>query len=164
NNIDHAIHRICAPQAAPWTTDDFNSIQILQHHILRIPEHTRKQGRINAASIYKYQQLVGKRIIKAAGGACVVAGIYPCDLQTWCQTQSCRYRRGTRPANVMLSNTHTLSWLPRQGCRLFGSRRNPQLSQLLKRQVSKGISSVRRKSDDAHSQRRKKQRISKNAT
>src|SRR5690606_426244 len=64
----------------------------------------------------------------------------------------------------MLGNNKNRSRLTRQGFRLFGNRRNPQLRELLKRQVSKGISSVRRKSDDAHSQRRKKQRISKNAT
>ena len=70
DDIDDSIHDIGAPKRGARATDDFNTIDVFQQHILRFPIDTGEGRSINAPPINQHQEFVGKTIVESAGGNC----------------------------------------------------------------------------------------------
>jgi hypothetical protein len=74
-DVDHAIHRVRAPDRRARTADHFDAIHVINEDLLDIPIDSGEQRRINRASVNHHQQLVGELGIEAARGHRPVAGI-----------------------------------------------------------------------------------------
>src|SRR5207302_8501613 len=48
NDIDHAVHRIRAPQGRAGSADHLDALDVLQRYVLEIPGHTVEKRRIDA--------------------------------------------------------------------------------------------------------------------
>ena len=66
DDVDYAVYRVRPPNRTPWSTNDFNSIHILQHHILDFPISTSEQSRVDGASVDEHKDIAGKIAPEAA--------------------------------------------------------------------------------------------------
>ena len=56
DDVDHAIHGIRAPDGSSRAANHFNAIDVLKHHILRIPIHAGEKRGVNASSVDQDQK------------------------------------------------------------------------------------------------------------
>ena len=64
--IDNAIDGIGTPKGGPRSPDDFNTVDILDHGILNVPEYAGKDGRVYFSAIDHDKQVLGKLVIEPA--------------------------------------------------------------------------------------------------
>jgi hypothetical protein len=60
NDIDHAIYSVRSPDGGTWPPDHFNTLDILQHHVLYFPICPREQGGVDCAPVDEHQDVSGE--------------------------------------------------------------------------------------------------------
>ena len=68
DDVNHPIHRIRAPYGSTGTADHFDSLDVLQRHILRVPIDPAEKRRINRPAVDQHQKFVRKLQVEAARG------------------------------------------------------------------------------------------------
>jgi len=68
DDIDHAVHRIGAPDRRARSADDFYPLDVIDHHVLFVPEHAREETVVGAAAIYQDEELVRAHGVEPAHG------------------------------------------------------------------------------------------------
>src|ERR1700678_1219394 len=63
NYVDYSVHSICAPHRASRPPSNFDTLDILQWHVLHIPIDSREGGAIDRAAVNQHQHFV--RILTA---------------------------------------------------------------------------------------------------
>src|SRR5260370_22293303 len=66
DDVDDAVHGIGAPDRATRSADDLDALDVLQRHVLLVPEHTRESGGIHGTAVDEYQHLVRIPVVEAA--------------------------------------------------------------------------------------------------
>lgn len=66
DDVDHAVDGVDAPERAPRAADDLDPLDVLEHHVLLIPENTGKEWRVDRSPVDEHEQLVGNRVVEAA--------------------------------------------------------------------------------------------------
>src|SRR5712672_4419380 len=95
DNVANAIYSIGAPQHRAWSTDHFNSVDILEQYVLDIPIHAGKQRRIHASAVDQHQQLVVEPAVKSARRDRPFVRVDACYFQSWREPQ--RFGNAPRP-------------------------------------------------------------------
>ncbi len=137
DDIDHAVHGVGAPQGRTGSTDHFDALDVFEHHLLRVPEYTRKQGRVDGSPVNQHQQLVADRVVEAAGADSVTVGTGPRDLQIGRQAQGFRQAGDARAPNVLARDHVDRSRRVRQPLRPPGHRGHLDIGELLEGKVGK---------------------------
>src|ERR1700693_6166529 len=75
DDIDYSVYCISAPYGAAWSADYFDAIDVLQWHVLLVPENAGKGVRIHAATVDHDQNLVRISSVRAADADGPVVGI-----------------------------------------------------------------------------------------
>ena len=137
DDVDDAIDRIHPPQRAARAADHLDALDILQHHVLRVPEHAGKQRRIDRAAVDQDQQLVRRAVVAAVhaarrNGMAHGAGLG--HLQVGRQAQRIGKVARTGAMNVIGSNDEDGRCSVRQTLGPPGHRRDLDVAQLLQRQ------------------------------
>jgi hypothetical protein len=65
------------------TADDFDAVDVFQHHVLHVPVHAGEQRRIDGAAVDQHQQLVLEGAAEAARRDRIVARIDARHLAGW---------------------------------------------------------------------------------
>ncbi len=58
-DVDHAIDRICAPQARTGTANHFDALDVRQQVVLYVPRDAGEERRVDAARVAQHEQLLG---------------------------------------------------------------------------------------------------------
>ncbi len=119
-NIDHAIHRVCAPECAPRTTNHFNPLNILQHQIMGFPEDTAKHRVIDRPAINQHQQFVCKNRIETSNADGPAVGVHARDLHTGNHSQRIGDGGNARALDVFTGDDINRSGGSGDGFCLFG--------------------------------------------
>jgi hypothetical protein len=101
DDVDHAVHRVGAPQRAAGATDDLDAIHILQGHVLHVPEDAGVERGVDGPTVDQHQQLVGEHVVEAARAHRPLAGIGLRHLEIGRQPQRVDQARGAGPADVV---------------------------------------------------------------
>jgi hypothetical protein len=75
DHIDDAVDRIGAPEGSARPADHLDALDVLEQHVLLIPEDAREERRVDRATVDQHQQLVRDRVVEAAGADCELAGV-----------------------------------------------------------------------------------------
>src|SRR5213079_2989564 len=67
DDVDHAIHRVCAPQGRARAADDFDAIDVLEHEVDRVPVGHGGQRVVDLPAIDQHEVTGGRQ--RAAGQA-----------------------------------------------------------------------------------------------
>jgi len=81
DHVDHAVHRIGAPQRGAGTADHLDAIDVVEQRVLRIPEHAGEERRVDRAAVDQHQELVADRVVEAACADRVLPRIDPRHLE-----------------------------------------------------------------------------------
>ena len=100
-DMDNAIDGVGTPQRRPRSAHNFNTLDILEHHIQGFPKHTGKERRINVSPIDQDQQLVGKAIGKTARRNGPLIAVDTRYLHTGYKAQCLGQARGPGAANLI---------------------------------------------------------------
>ena len=66
NHVDDPIHRIGAPDSSSRTTNYFDSRNVFQRHVLRVPVNATEKRRVNRSTIDKHKQFVRELKIESS--------------------------------------------------------------------------------------------------
>jgi hypothetical protein len=104
DDIDYSVYCISAPYGAAWSADYFDAIDVLQWHVLLVPENAGKGVRIHAATVDHNQNLVRISSVRAADADGPVVGIDLGYINPGNHTQDVRNAGGPRMLNIILCN------------------------------------------------------------
>src|SRR5207244_2719801 len=92
-----------APERTAGPADDLDALDVLEHHVLGVPEHAGIQRRIDGSPIDQYQQLVrtGAGAVKSTRADGVPARIDLCDLQIRSKSQGVRESPRARSSYIV---------------------------------------------------------------
>ena len=66
DDVDDAVHCVCAPYRRTWTANDLNPVDVLEGNVLSIPIDAGEKRRIDGPPVDQHQQFVGKLMVKAS--------------------------------------------------------------------------------------------------
>ena len=64
DDVDHAIDGVRSPERGAGPADHLDAIDVLEHHVLALPEDAGKQRRVDRAPVDEDQHLVGQDVLK----------------------------------------------------------------------------------------------------
>jgi hypothetical protein len=90
DHVDDADESVRAIQRGARTRNHLDAIHVLEHHVLRIPQHAGKHGGVEHAAVHQHQQLVGDDVQEAARGDRVGRGTHARHFQVRREAQRLR--------------------------------------------------------------------------
>ena len=101
-DVDHAVHRIGAPEGATRTADHLNPVDVLEQVILHIPFNAAIERRVDGPPVDQDQELVRQVRVESAGADGPVVGILLGHLKVVGQAQRLGNARGPRVDDVLV--------------------------------------------------------------
>src|SRR6202043_888510 len=65
DNVNDTVHRICAPDSCPWTSDHLDPLNVFQRTVLGVSVNPGKEWCVDGRAVDEPQQFVGKLMVKA---------------------------------------------------------------------------------------------------
>jgi hypothetical protein len=101
DHVDDAVDCVGAPKRSTGPADHLDAFNVLEHHVLRIPEHAREQWTVDSSPIDQHENFVARGVVEATG-----ADRVPGSMSTGNQDvrrQSKRFRQARNPgaANIL---------------------------------------------------------------
>ncbi len=101
DHVDHAVHRVGAPRRAARSADHLDAFDVLEHDVLRLPEHPREQRRIDGAAVHQHQHLVREHAVESARRDRVLVRVRACDVEVGRQPQRLLDGGGARALDLL---------------------------------------------------------------
>src|SRR5579872_5345187 len=93
NDVDDAVDRIRPPNGASGATNDFNALNILEHHVLHFPKSAREESRVDGPAIDEHEHIAGQVASEAANADGPSVAIDAGDFDSRGETKGLRNRR-----------------------------------------------------------------------
>src|SRR5580658_5192363 len=87
DDIDHAVDCVGSPQGTARTTDDFNSLDVVEQVVLHIPHHATIERRIYDTTVNQHEELVCQVGVESPRADGPVMRVYLRHLQVVRQSQ-----------------------------------------------------------------------------
>ncbi len=141
DDVDYAIHCVRAPKRRAGAADDFDSVDVIHEHVLRVVGHTREQRVVDAASIHDDQNLVGEILhfeiaAKTARADLIFLRIDLGDLKIWREAQRLGNARDPGLKDFVVRNHVDGRWRARKRLCLFRHRRYFDIGEVLERHAA----------------------------
>ena len=133
--VDHAVHRIGAPQRCARAADHLDPVDIFEQRILGVPEHAREQRRVDSAPVDEDQKLVRDRVVEAARADRVLTGVDSRHLEIGGEPQRLGEIGCSRAANIVPGDDKDGSRRVRQALGAARYRGDLEIGELLQAEV-----------------------------
>src|SRR6266853_4257083 len=135
DHVDHAIYGVHSPKRRARAADHLDALDVLEHHVLDVPENSREQRRIDGATIDQHQQLVSGRIVEAARADRVGIGVDARDVEIRRDPEGFRETGRAGAADVLPGDHEYGSAGVGEPLGVFGYRGDLDVAQLFDAQI-----------------------------
>jgi hypothetical protein len=135
DHVDHAVHRVGAPDGAAGTANHFDAFNVLEQRLLHLPVDAAEERRVDAAAVDEHQQRLRERAGQPADADGPVVGVDPRHLDAADETQQLGQRGHARAADVVLREHGNRRRRPPHFRRLLGDGGDLEAPELLEAQL-----------------------------